>query len=93
MNVYIWETKLNITLAEQIVNDSFKQKKNENYARVLAAMNPEDIKSFSIYTDEDAIKAYGTRGTGGVVVIKSNLSKRKLKKRVKEYNKKRKVKS
>jgi len=59
---------------------------------VLADMKVEDILNFSIYTDADAIKAYGERGTGGVIDIKSTLSKRELRKRVKADNIKRNIK-
>lgn len=57
---------------------------------VLADMSVEDIKEFSIYKDADAIKLYGTRGSKGVIDIKSNLSEKELKKRIKKHDKKRK---
>ena len=45
---------------------------------VLAHLKPEEIKDFSVIKDASAIERYGIRGTNGVIVITSNLSKKDL---------------
>ena len=59
---------------------------------ILANMNVEDIQDFSIYKGADALKLYGSRGAEGVIDIRSSLSKRELRKKVKKYNRERRLK-
>ena len=50
----------------------------------LKQLRPDNIKGFSVITDVKAIEMYGIRGTHGVLVITSKLSKRDLKKMIKK---------
>jgi len=54
---------------------------------VLAQLKPEKIKEFSVIKDANAIERYGIRGTNGVIVITSKLSKKGLKNMVKKAKK------